>query len=146
MNILLERLLLEPNPPRINSIMLHPLYLQTRSLNTPLYTWFIFLRYKYFSFSDYSLTPPKHSLLYYPISMPCAVQLTHFQISSILVQVLFLHRCFFSPAAADLHTYSRMFHHTAKPDILNIHTVATKVILWLLRCDTGFFRICPWGS
>lgn len=45
---------------------------------------------------------PKHLVLSYLISMICAVQVIHFQINQILLQVLFLHRYFFSTAAADL--------------------------------------------
>lgn len=102
-NILLEELLLEPNPLRINSVMLCLSYLCTWSLNMPLYIWYLLLHYRYFSFSDYSLTLSKQSLLYYPISIICAVQLIDFQVCPILVWVLFLHRCCFSPTAADLH-------------------------------------------
>lgn len=63
MNISPKRLL-EPNSPRINSVILYLPYLYPQSLNNPLYdscSCIIGIFYRYISFSDSSLTLPKHS-------------------------------------------------------------------------------------
>lgn len=90
-----QRVVLEPNPTIINPIILC-LHSSTPGL------WIAPCIYNICSCTAPISHLPKHLVLCYLIFLICAVQVIHFQINQILVQVLFLHRHIFSTAAADL--------------------------------------------